>query len=168
MDQNKLHDHIRRCCQVKGSSKSLLSCLDYMLRLYDLAAKDEASCNTILAYASDKSIIASCLVYSGTSTIARYVPTSSSSAAGVVGLLVNPLNRQLEAVNGLIMIAANHLKQRAMHSVNLVLVSLPQESFSIKASTDSHQDDDLDIATGLGRIGFEELGTKPISVYEVQ
>lgn len=86
----------------------------------------------------------------------------------MVGLLVNPLNRQLGAVNGMIMIAANHLKQKAMHSVNLVLVSLPQGSFLTKASTDSHQDDDLDIATGLGRIGFEELGTQPISVYVVQ
>lgn len=86
----------------------------------------------------------------------------------MVGLLVNPLNRQLEAVNGMIMIAANHLKQKAMHSVNLVLVGLPQGSFSIKASTDSHQDEDLDIATGLGRIGFEEFGTQPFSVYDVQ
>lgn len=95
-----------------------------MLHLYDMAAKDKASCNILVAYASDKRITASCLVYSSTSAIHRYVPTPNPSIAGMTGFMVDPLRRHLGAIEGLAMISVNYLKKMAMQSVKLVLVSM--------------------------------------------
>lgn len=115
-------EHVRRSAPSNGPSKSLLARTDFMLHLYDMAAKDEGACNILLAQAPDRSIVGSCIIYSNASVIAAYAPLSSQSSSGIVGLVMNKARQQNLAIDGLILVAVSHLKGKALQSVDLIMV----------------------------------------------
>ncbi|KAM0719510.1 hypothetical protein Q7P37_003640 [Cladosporium fusiforme] len=147
----EVDEHIRRSAPANGSSKSLslLAHTDFMLHLYDMAAKDEGACNILLAQAPDRSIVGSCIIYSNASAIAVYAPLSSQSSSGIVGLVMNKARQQTLAIDGLILVAVSHLKGKALQSVDLIM------------------DDLLDTSEVLARLGFEQVYAQPVIVHDV-
>lgn len=166
-DRAELHEHVRRSSRANDFCKSLLAQPGFMLHLYDLAAKDQGACNILLARAPDRSIVASCIIYSNSSEIAAYAPLPGPSAGGIVGLVVDSSRQQTLAVDGLVMVAVSHLKGKALQSVDVMLVCCFGIPNLKRVVAYIHQDDCPSTLKILARLGLEQVHSQAVTVHDV-